>query len=405
MTRLSKIFVMACVAISSALASVGCSGPKAIPDKDLVKIFHDAFLANAYILECNITEDSLLLYEPILARYGYTVEDMQHTVNTIASRKSSRLSDLVGDASLMLEEESKIYNYQLRVLDTIDNVAKRHYTRIMYSDSLIRVRKLSDSTKLHITLSDLVPGEYIVEFEYHIDTTDENRNSRVEAFLRLNDGTEALRHTMMLSRYRDAKYTRKFTVDTTHNELYVNIFYHPKSEEPKKPDIKVRNFKITRVIPTEQAVDSLFMEQMGALMFNKGLMTSFVEPKEERAVVTASEMAAIRNEAEPEEKPAEKPQPKPAEKSAEKPQPKPQPKPADAKKQAATPTPKTPAKTPSIKPGGTAPGARPAPNIAPGGKPTNALKTGAPDGRRPAPGKTSGGGKRPTKVDPTKSNS
>ena len=358
MTKLSKIFVMVCVALSALLATVGCSGPKAIPDRDLVKIFHDAFLANAYIAECNITEDSLLLYEPILARYGYTVEDMQHTVNTIASRKSSRLSDLVGEASTMLEEESKLYSYQLRVLDTIDNVAKRNYTRVMYSDSLIRVRRLSDSTQLQITLKDLVPGEYTVEFEYYIDTTDENRNSRVEAYLKLEDGTQALRHTMMLSRYRDAKYTRKFMTDTSHKELYVNIFYHPGSEEPKKPDVKVQNFKITRVIPTEQAVDSLFLEQMGALIFNKTLMVSHMEPK-----IKA------------------KPTPKP------KPAPKPEERTPEDKTPAAKPTPKTtPGKTPSIKPEGAV--ARPAPQTAPGGK--------------PMPGAVNG--ERPKKYDPTKDN-
>lgn len=278
MKRLSNIAVL-CSTLLATLCLAACDGPKAIPDKDLVKIFHDAFLANAYVVECKTNEDSLLLYEPILARYGYTVEDMRHTVSTIASRKSSRLSDLVGDASTMLEEESKMYNYQLRVLDTVDNVAKRKYTRVMHSDSLIRVRRISDSTKLQITLKDIVPGEYSVEFEYYIDTTDENRNSRIEAYLKLNDGTQAYRHTMMLSRYRDGKYSRKFVADTSHCELFINMFYHPKSEEIKKPDIKIKNLKITRVIPVEQAVDSLYNEQMGATIFNHWFITSFAEDK------------------------------------------------------------------------------------------------------------------------------
>jgi hypothetical protein len=245
------------------------------------------------------------------------------------------------------------------------------------------VRRLSDSTKLHITLSDLIPGEYIVEFEYYIDTTDENRNSRIEAYLRLDDGTEAMRHTMMLSRYRSGKYNRKFMVDTSHKELYVNIFYHPRSEEPKKPDVKVENFKITRVIPTEQAVDSLFDEQMGALMFNKGLMTSFVEPKVERAVISD---IATPDKSEP--KPQEKAQTKPQEKPQAKTEPKPQAKPAETKRPAVQPTPQTPGKTPSIKREGVRPGARPTPQkapgartsqTAPGGKPTATPKRGTSD--------------------------
>ena len=264
-----------------ATISIGCSGPKAIADKDLVKIFHDAFLANAYFTECVINDDSLLLYEPILARHGYTVEDMQYTVQTIAQRKSSRLSDLVGEASRMLEEESKEYNYQLVVLDTIDNIAKRKYTRIVYSDSLITAKRLKDSTKLHIVIRDIMPGEYNVAFDYHIDTADQNRNSRIEAYMTLSDSSMVARHTMMLGRYRDSKYQRKFTADSIHKELHINMFYHPNNEEAKSPSIVVRNFTITRILTKEQAVDSLFEEQMGPILFNHKLMSSFTnrEPK------------------------------------------------------------------------------------------------------------------------------
>lgn len=276
MNRLDKILQTSL--LLCALLAVGCKGPKAIPDNDLVKIFHDAFLANAYYSECLGSEDSLLLYEPILAKHGYSVGDMQFTVQTISQRKSSRLSDLVGEASRILEEESKEHNYKLVVLDTVDNIAKRKYTRIMLSDSLIKVTKLKDTSKLHIVLRDLVPGDYNVAFDYHIDTTDQNRNSRVEAYMLLRDSNAVNRHTMMLSRYRDAKYQRKFTADSIHKELHINMYYHPKNEESKRPGITIRNLTITRVLPTEQAVDSLFDEQMGPILFNHALMTTTNTP-------------------------------------------------------------------------------------------------------------------------------
>lgn len=379
MKRLTKIVVAFCVTLAATLGIVGCSGPKAIPDKDLVKIFHDAFLANAYIDVCDVSQDSLLLYEPILSRYGYSVEDMQFTVRTIASRKSSRLSDLVGEASSALEEESKTHNYKLRVLDTIDNVAKRKYTRIMYSDSLIRVRRLSDTTKLHITLGDLVPGEYTVEFEYYIDTTDENRNSRMEAYLKLNDGSPALRHTFMLSRYRDGKYSRKFTTDTSHKELFVNIFYHPGSDERKKPDIKVTNFTITRVIPNEQAVDSLFEEQMGAMMFNSELMATYLEggvkPKEEAKPKPQKQESKISDAKKAENKGAE----------AKKPEAK---KPEAKKPEAKSVTPK-PANNQKIGQGGASKGVKPEGARMPNTKLKDRVNT---------------NDKRPKKYDPTKEN-
>ena len=258
-----------------ALIAAACSGPKVIPDKDLISIFHDAFLANAYITEAGITSDSLYVYEPIFKRYGYTMSDLQHTLTTINQRKSSRISNIMAEVSRQLDAESKAEQRKIVVLDTIDNVAKRAYTRTVYSDSLIRVNKMKDTTKLCIRLGDLVKGDYTVSFDYLIDTLDENRNSRVEAYLVVNDTTHALRHTMMLSRYRDGKYSRKFSADTMHKELYVNMYYHPSNEESKLPDITIRNFKIVRVLPTDVSVDSLYLEQLNLSIINHDLMTAF----------------------------------------------------------------------------------------------------------------------------------
>lgn len=267
--------VIRAIMVAAALIVAACSGPKVIPDKDLVNIFHDAFVANAYILEANVNSDSLYVYDPIFKRYGYTMEDLQHTLTTINQRKSSRISDIMAEVSNRLDKESKAEQRKIVVLDTIDNYAKRTYTRTMYSDTLIRVKTLRDTTKLCIRLKDLVKGDYTVSFDYLIDTLDENRNSRVEAYLVINDTTHALRHTMMLSRYREGTYSRKFSADTQHKELYVNMYYHPKNEESELPDITIRNFKIVRVLPTDISVDSLYMEQLNLTIFNHELMTAF----------------------------------------------------------------------------------------------------------------------------------
>lgn len=360
MKRFTKIST-SLLSLAALLCSVvACSGPKAIPDRDLVKIFHDAFLANAYISECNITEDSLLLYEPILERHGYTIEDMQFTVRTIASRKSSRLSDLVGEASEILEQEYKSHSYKLTVLDTIDNVAKRYYTRTIYSDSLIKVRRMSDTAKLHITITDLIPGDYNISFDYHIDTTDENYNSRAEAYLRTQDGSQAMRHTLMLTRYRDGKYTRKFTADTLHKELHVNMFYHHEKDEPKRPSITVKNFTITRIIPTEQAVDSLFEEQMGAVIFNHKFMSGGTAKrhKREKVLLESNVMSAPEpSSEEPEKERAKKSEASKSEQptaaKAERPAPEKREQPAAQKPKAPTTVkPQTPAAAkPQPKPG------------------------------------------------------
>ena len=62
------------LAVSAAFVRLlsACARHKIIPDDTLAQIFHDAFLTNAYIGNGNVRTDSLRIYEPIFARYGYT---------------------------------------------------------------------------------------------------------------------------------------------------------------------------------------------------------------------------------------------------------------------------------------------------------------------------------------------
>lgn len=271
----TRDIIVALIAATTLLLGVGCQEQRVIPDKDLVKIFHDAYLANAYIDESGISDDSLYLYEPIFERYGYTVEDMRHTLKTFSERKSALLSDLMLEVSQQFEEEARQEHRKVVVLDTIDNVAKRYYTRVVYEDTLIRVKRLRDTNKLRIRLKDLTTAEYTITFDYYIDTLDENRSSRVEVYALQGDTLETMRHTMMLSRYREGSYTRKLSIDTTHTEIFIDMYYHNEQEESKMPDIKITNFRITRVIPTEVAVDSLYRRQLNIRLLNYDLMMSF----------------------------------------------------------------------------------------------------------------------------------
>ena len=276
MSRLFYKHIVSVVIVSlSLLGIVGCDGPKVIPDRDLVNIFHDAYVANAYIVEGKIASDSLYIYEPIFNKYGYTMDDLQHTIKTFTERKSAMLSTIMSEVNRRLDEESRAESRKIVVLDTIDNIAKRAYTRTIYSDSLIQVKRLKDTTKLHITIEDLVPAEYAISFTYLIDTLDENRNSRVEAYILTTDSIQTMRNTMMLTRYREAKYTRKLTTDTSHRKIFINMFYHPSNEESKLPDITIRDFKVVRILPTDISVDSLYHDQLNISIINRELMTSF----------------------------------------------------------------------------------------------------------------------------------
>ena len=189
----------ASVALAICTLFVGCKPNDDIPEEELVNIFHDAFLANAYLSRQGVSvDDSLLIYEPILQKYGYTVDEFREANMTLSQRKSARISQLITKASERLDAEAATERRRIMILDTIDNVAKRTYTRTLYSDSLLHVKRLKDTTKLRISIKDIIPGEYQVSFNYFIDTLDENRNSRVEAYLLRDDTLQVKRHTQML---------------------------------------------------------------------------------------------------------------------------------------------------------------------------------------------------------------
>ena len=84
--------VITILLVAAALAATGCRRYKVIPDRTLGQIFHDAMLTNAYVDNQGVNVDSLNIYEPIFARYGYTTEDVRYTLEEF----SSRLREAVG---------------------------------------------------------------------------------------------------------------------------------------------------------------------------------------------------------------------------------------------------------------------------------------------------------------------
>lgn len=111
-----KRLIRTALAVVTLLCTAACARHTIIPDDELAQIFHDAFLTNAYIGSQNVRIDSLNIYEPIFARYGYTTEDVQYTIGNFSKRKSARLGDVVELAIDRLEEEGKRYDREVAIL-------------------------------------------------------------------------------------------------------------------------------------------------------------------------------------------------------------------------------------------------------------------------------------------------
>lgn len=245
--------------------AIACAHHRIIPDEKLALIFHDAFLANAYVGNRNMTRDSLNLYEPIFARYGYTTEDVHYTIGNFSKRKSARLGDVVERAITMLEAEGKFYDREVAVLDTIDNVALRTARRVVHADSLIRVRSLADTVRTSFVF-DVVPGDYDVRLNYRIDSLDRNTAGfRSTMWLERADGSQASLSTASLRRHREEKLSRRFKVDSTHRRLHVVLLGFV--GKPQRPQVTVRDFEVVHTPPLRTAVEQLYEQQLGIRIF------------------------------------------------------------------------------------------------------------------------------------------
>ena len=260
-----KRFLRMAASAAFVLLLSACARHKIIPDDTLAQIFHDAFLTNAYIGSEGVKTDSLRIYEPIFARYGYTTDDVHYTIGNFSKRKSARLGDVVERAIEMLEREGKIYNQEVAVLDTIDNVARRSFTRTVYADSLIRVGSLRDTARLRISV-DVRPGEYNLSLKYLVDSLDRNEKGlRGVVWLERRDSTRTNVYTTTLRRDRQENFTRRFTVDTTHRRLWVDFIEF--RGKPQRPSLTVSDLKIDYTPETSAAVDSLYMQQLDIRIF------------------------------------------------------------------------------------------------------------------------------------------
>lgn len=159
---------------------------------------------------CRVNIDSLNIYEPIFARYGYTTRDVYYTIGNFSKRKSARLGDVVEMAIDKLEAEGKFYDREVAVLDTIDNVARRTFTRTVYADSLIRVGSLRDTARLRIAV-DVQPGEYELRLKYLVDSLDRNEKGlRGVVWLENRDGGRSSVYSTTLRRNRTENFIPPF---------------------------------------------------------------------------------------------------------------------------------------------------------------------------------------------------
>ena len=270
------ILLLAVVALLTA-----CNKPKEIPDKDLGAIFRDAMLVNAYLAINTGTDlDSLRVYEPIFARYGYTAEDVQYTVHNFSRRKSAHLSDVAEYMSLLLDREANALTLQVAKLDTVENVARRRFTQVLYADTDIDVRKDADSSLLRYVVEPVYTGTYNIDASYTLDSLDKATGRRYRIYFERRDSTQRSIANGIVQRRKGASFSHRYEVrpeDSTYVRLVIDMAHFNDNKNKGTTRMQIHNMKITYTPPVEKCVELLFNEQSDMRIFSDTLIRAIEE--------------------------------------------------------------------------------------------------------------------------------
>lgn len=242
-------------------AGAGCTRPKEIPRGELGEIFKEAFLINAYyqlnpMVMQAMQMDSLDIYRPILKRHGYTLRDLEYTVQGISKQKSRNLSDIVERSIAELKKESEMLDERVAALDTVNARAGRMFMRRVLFEEQITAEKVSDTSKLRITLP-VNEGTYTVSYKYLVDSLDENWSVRIMASIIDTAGRRRPAFSQMLVKMtRQSPAPQRFETTAADSALVLVLGNYP-AREMKRPHLTVDSLEVVYFLPQQQALDSL----------------------------------------------------------------------------------------------------------------------------------------------------
>lgn len=120
-----------------ALTVLSCGKARVIPRGKLVDIYAEMFLTDQWLRDnqdVKKTADTLLVYEPIFNRYGYTTDDYLKTVEHYM-REPDKYAKILKNTAKKLEKKEKEIQ---KTIEAIERASRLHLSPIHASDTLLR---------------------------------------------------------------------------------------------------------------------------------------------------------------------------------------------------------------------------------------------------------------------------
>ena len=255
-----KLFTYIVFAAAVLATGTGCSRAKDIPRGELKEIFKEAFLINAYyqtnprMMEAMMM-DSLDIYRPILERYGYTLRDLEYTVQNISKQKSKNLSDVVEKSIEELKKESEWFDQRIADMDTVSARAGRIFMQEVLFEEQITAEEIKDTAKLRIILP-VKEGTYAVSYAYLLDSLEQNGSLRITGTVYDTVGRRRSVFSQVLSkRGRQRPEPHRFDTTAADSTLVLLLGNYPKTMG--RPHLIVDSLRLDYFLPAQKAQDSL----------------------------------------------------------------------------------------------------------------------------------------------------
>ncbi len=152
---------------------LNCSEEKDISSRDLEAILTETLIRRSLINNTSGSgakrgkgEDSVDYHSDILKKYGYTLADFKHTIETMAKRKSNPLDGILNNVLSKIDKQAAEAEYRYRVSYRFDTSALSYYRdTVYYSEDFVH-GPLTQIDTICIADTLFERGEYTITVEY-----------------------------------------------------------------------------------------------------------------------------------------------------------------------------------------------------------------------------------------------